>query len=168
MHDTSMMEMQKFVLTLPKAPLRIADIGSCDICGTYKPLFTHPEWEYVGHDLKEGRNVDVVLGGEDHWSNVPSSAYDVVISGQALEHCLHPWTFISEVARILKPGGRTCIIAPHTWVFHNYPQDCWRILPTGMKAILTWFGLEVEQAYHNMHPNGQGDTVGIATKPGKI
>lgn len=157
--------MGKFAERLPKRPLRIADVGSCDVSGTYKPLFDRPGWVYSGLDAAPGKNVDIVLAGEDVWSNVPDGSFDVVVSGQTLEHVRHPWLFARELARITAGGGLLCVIAPFGWVYHAYPIDCWRILADGMDALLKYVGLTVVKAYMlPLHSALQGDTVGIAVK----
>ncbi len=168
MHKSSYKEMGKFIATLPDSQLRIADVGSFDVNGSYKPLITNKKWTYVGLDIEAGPNVDVVLSNGDNWSNVRDNSFDVVVSGQALEHTKHPWLFMAEIARILKPGGRTCVIAPHTWGFHRYPLDCWRILPDGMKALMEFCGLEVEDIRSNMEQldrKRRGETIGVARLP---
>lgn len=62
--------------------LNIADIGSCDVNGSYKELFAKPNWTYHGVDQVEGPNVDFV-SSDPHSLPFPSYAYDIVISGQA-------------------------------------------------------------------------------------
>lgn len=166
MHESSYREMSRFAATLPASRLLIADVGSLDVNGSYRPLFQRREWTYVGLDLAPGPNVDLVLCGENEWVNVPDAEYDVVISGQALEHARYPWLFVKEIARITKPGGSICIIAPYQWEYHPYPVDCWRVFPDGMRAVMEYNGLTVLSTY--MTDNGsrecKGDTVGIARK----
>lgn len=162
MHESSMAEMKAFAATLPPGLLRIADVGSSDVNGTYRQLFQKPGWEYVGIDTGPGPNVDVVVDRDYHWENIPDDSFDVVISGQTLEHVRRPWLFVKALARIAKPGGRVCVIAPHTVNYHPYPEDCWRIWPDGMIAVLEDAGL-VGIATRK---NGM-DTVGTAVKPGE-
>lgn len=161
MHASSLEEMAKFVGTLPHTPLRIADVGSYNVNGSYAAFFGHPAWTYVGLDRRAGPNVHIVLPDEAAWPNVPPDSFDVVVSGQTLEHTLRPWLFMGALVRILKPGGRLCVIAPHTWVHHPSPLDCWRIYPDGMRAIMEDAGLMIEQCYMNPPV----DTVGIGRKP---
>jgi len=62
MHETSMVQMSKFVqeyLDVNK-DLTILDVGSLDINGSYKPLFSNPKWTYFGLDVVAGPTVDVV------------------------------------------------------------------------------------------------------------
>jgi SAM-dependent methyltransferase len=168
MHESTYQEMQKFVASLPKTPLKIADVGSYNVNGVYRPLFENPGWTYTGLDICAGPNVDVVLSSETEWKNIPDETYDVVISGSTLEHTRHPWLFVKEIARIMKKGGLVCIIAPYEWEYHPHPIDCWRVFPDGMRAVMEWNGLTVLETRMNVNsPDARwrGDTVGIAKRP---
>jgi SAM-dependent methyltransferase len=143
-------------------PLSIADVGSIDLNGTYRSLFDLPGWRYIGFDIRPGKNVDVVLAGPDDWKlpDEHREVFDVVISGQVLEHVAAPWRWIKDVASLCSPGGLIWISAPNTEVFHEHPLDCWRVWPDGMRAILREGGLE-EFTCAAVGP----DTVAIARKP---
>jgi SAM-dependent methyltransferase len=168
LHGSTFREMSKFAATLPRTVLRIADVGSLDVNGTYKSIFSSiATWTYVGMDLCPGPNVDVVLRGENDWSNVSEESFDVVISGQTLEHTRKPWQFVRQLARLAKPGGTLCVIAPYQWIYHPHPIDCWRVYPDGMRALLEDAGLSVRAVYtaeNSPNPDCKGDTVGIALK----
>ncbi len=117
--------------------LRILDVGSQSVNGGYRDIFINPYgwWEYVGLDIEKGENVDIVTEDLYKWP-IPDQSYDVVISGQCLEHTEAPWLWIKEIERVCKVGGIVCIIAPACWIIHRYPVDCWRILPDGMRYLL--------------------------------
>ena len=162
MHESSLERCRDFIgqyLTNRKA-LSIADVGSYDVNGSYRSLFDRPGWEYTGFDVAAGPNVDHVLPQEDdaEWPFV--GQFDVVISGQCVEHVRKPWKWIRQVASLAKPGGLVWITGPNTWVFHEHPIDCWRIWPDGMRALFDEAGLH-EIACGYCGP----DTVGIAFKP---
>lgn len=159
MHPSSYEKMKSFVEKLPKTPLLIADVGSFNVNGTFRPLFERPDWKYVGMDIRSGPNVDLVLASTESYSNIPSNTYDVVISGSTLEHVERPWKFIPELVRILKPSGTLCVIAPYEWEFHQEPIDCWRIYPHGMSVLFKDAGLMILNTYM-----GDKDTVGIGRK----
>lgn len=169
MHESSYREMERFSLTLDCKPLRIADVGSRDVTGgNYRGLFEHPGWTYVGLDVEGGVNVDTIVPLHGVWENVPAESFDVVISGQTLEHTTNPWALMREIARIAKPGARLCIIAPFGWEHHRYPVDCWRIFPDGMAVLFADAGLTLDRVYMVGNPpleNLKGDTVGIGRKP---
>jgi SAM-dependent methyltransferase len=164
MHDSSFERCREFVenhLGL-EAQLSIADVGSYDVNGTYRPLFDGKGWTYIGFDVAAGPNVDVVLHSPEDWqlSSEHRGAFDVVISGQTLEHVRRPWLWIKQVAELCKPGGLIWICAPNTWSFHEHPIDCWRIWPEGMRALFTEANLlEIEARFFGP------DTVGIARCP---
>jgi SAM-dependent methyltransferase len=116
-------------------PLRILDVGSQDVNGSYRELFVRPPWTYVGIDMASGPNVDVVLRTPYAWTEIGSNTADVVISGQAFEHIPFFWITILEISRVLKPDGLCCILAPSSGPEHRYPVDCWRFYPDGMAAL---------------------------------
>jgi ubiquinone/menaquinone biosynthesis C-methylase UbiE len=78
---------------------------------------------------------------------ISSNTYDVVLSGQVIEHVAKIWVWMREVARIAKPGGLVIIINPVSWPYHEAPIDCWRIYPEGMKALCEEAGLTVEKSF---------------------
>lgn len=123
--------------------LEIYDIGSQDVNGSYKPIFSAPSWNYKGVDMTSGANVDIVLSNPYRWTELPSKSADIVVSGQTFEHITNIWAAILEVDRILKPGGLCCIVAPSSGPEHRYPVDCWRIYPDGFAFLAELAGLDL-------------------------
>lgn len=176
MHKSSFENMRRFVdnhlAGEREASLAIADIGSQDVNGSYQPLFDREGWSYTGVDMAPGKNVDVVLSDIYAWEELETGAFDVVVSGQAFEHIEFFWLTMLEVARIMRPGGLCCLVAPSSGFEHRYPVDCWRFYPDGMRALARYAGLEVLEAYAEwdkekfptMDPTWQ-DCVLVARKP---
>lgn len=137
MHRSSKKRMGEFVQKYldHSRKLRILDVGSYDINGSYKELFTSPNWEYVGADIEEGPNVDILLKHHYQW-NIPEESFDVIISGQCMEHVEDLKEWISPMKKILKKDGLVCIIGPNKFKEHRHPVDCWRIFPDGMRFLL--------------------------------
>jgi SAM-dependent methyltransferase len=140
--------MYDFLKEYAKDGDRILDVGSQrqegDPC--YQDLLEilQLKCDYIGADIEEGDNVDVIVSPET-W-DIVNDYYHIVISGQTLEHCEFPWQTVQEMARVLKPGGYMCIIAPKIQKQHRFPVDCWRFLPDGMKALGKWAGLKCIKA----------------------
>ena len=82
--------------------LKILDIGSMDVNGSYKDIFSEKNWTYHGADMEKGKNVDILLDNPYFWDNLQSESYDVVISGQTFEHIEVFWITILQINRILK------------------------------------------------------------------
>lgn len=70
--------------------------------------------------------------------------FDIVVSGQVIEHVRKPWIWLTELARVCKPGGLVLTVNPVSWPYHEAPIDCWRIYPDGMRALCEEAGLIVE------------------------
>ena len=162
MHKSAYQDAERFVrkYLTPGVPTRIIDIGSMDVNGSLRPLFQQPGWTYRGADIEIGRNVDIRLPASYDWPNLDSNCFDVAVSSQVLEHVPHPWRWIGEVARIIKPGGLLYLCTPNTIHFHPYPIDCYRFWPDGLKAVVEEPGsLLLLECYHK----GM-DTTAIARK----
>ena len=150
MHDSSYRRMEWFVenylldfSTKEKdEKIKVIDIGAYDVNGTYKPLFDDSRFEYTGFDMAKGPNVDITPDFPYDWKEIVNDTYDVVISGQCLEHIEFPWVTMEEMTRILKPGGLMCIIAPRGVPRHRYPVDTYRYDADGMAALAKYAKLE--------------------------
>ncbi len=180
MHYESLVIMDTFIKKYldPAKKLKILDVGSSDqYGGSYRGLFSNytpeeiyyeqkiedkdhtlnPNWTYTGGDLQAGNNVDEIFKDPYDWGL--TEQFDVVISGQVLEHIEDTHKWILEIRKVLKDGGITCIIVPWSFREHKVPVDCWRVFPDGMSFLLKMAGLEIVKVYKYM-----GDTVGIARK----
>ncbi len=133
-------------------PVKILDLGSQDINGSYKPIFTERNWTYHGLDIVKGKNVDIVLDNIYFWKEVKNASYDVVISGQVFEHMEFFWLAMLEITRVLKNNGLCCIIAPSSGPEHRYPVDCYRFYTDGMIALAKFAKLEVLHAETEWDP----------------
>lgn len=144
MHTSSMLRMKWFVDTYliellnSERELSVIDIGSFDVNGSYKKLFLNPRFSYTGLDMSQGKNVDIVPKNCYNWVEIESDKYDVVISGQCLEHVEFPWVTFYEMCRILKPNGLVCVITPRAQGRHRYPVDTYRYDVDGMAALAKW------------------------------
>jgi len=168
MHASSMEKMEKFVEEYLDASkkLSIADIGSLDVNGSYKPLFNAKKWTYTGVDIVSGKNVNVAVDEHYNWNELKSNSFNVVISGQALEHMGFFWEAVKEIERILKPGGLCCIIAPSIGDYHD-EYDSYRFSAAGMRAIAKYAGFDVIEAYTDNVGHWR-DSILIAAKPSKV
>ena len=143
MHNGSMMCVQSFINWYldEKAPLKIIDIGSYDENGSYKELFDKPNWTYIGMDVRPGPNVDIV-GYED----IPEK-YDVLVSGQVMEHVNHPWDWVKNLKNYVADKGLICIVVPFWGREHRSPIDTYRYLPDGMRDLFEYADIFCEDTY---------------------
>ncbi len=151
--------------------LNILDIGSLDTTGknfNYKSIFDSPDWNYVGLDIIDGANVDILVKNIYNINEIEDESYDVVISGQFFEHLEFFWVTMSEIERILKPGGFCCIIAPSGGPKHGVSEhDCYRFYEDGMAALARCVDFEILHVSTNYSDEAKPwcDSCLVAKKP---
>jgi SAM-dependent methyltransferase len=73
-----------------------------------------------------------------------SETFDTVLCTSVLEHVHDAEAAVSEIVRILKPGGRVLVTVPFLYPTHEAPYDFWRTTHWGLRSVLTRHGLEVD------------------------
>ncbi len=69
----------------------------------------------------------------------PDAQFDIAVCNAVLEHVPDPQKAISELGRVLKPGGEIWIEVPFNQPFHPSPQDYWRVSHLGMQEWMKAF-----------------------------
>ena len=108
------------------------DVGSLDINGNIKNLCER----YIGVDLQQGKNVDVVANG---WClPFKDESMDNVVSLGTLEHDADFFCTVDEMKRVLKKGGLLVISVPAPgFGEHRFPKDYWRFNRDGVELLLS-------------------------------
>lgn len=125
---------------------RLLEVGSRARSGhTYRDLFPS-DIEYVGLDVAEGPNVDVV--GDAHTlSHSLQGQFDFAFSISTFEHLLMPWVAALELNKVMKPGGLVFIQSHQTWPVHEEPWDFWRYSVDGWRGLFNFHtGFELVNA----------------------
>ena len=122
-------------------------------------------------DIQSGNNVDIVVTDIYNWLEVEDNLYDVVISGQFFEHLEFFWLTMSQIERVLKPGGYVCIIVPSNGPKHGGDMpNCYRFYEDGLNAMAKYVDLEVLHASvdNREQANPWNDACLVAHKPGSL
>ena len=121
---------------------RLLDVG----CGSkpYQELFAVDDYIGLDIDSEASRNrkiADYFYDGKIFPFN--ENEFDSVLCNQVLEHVFNPDEFLSEIKRVLKPGGRLLLTVPFVWDEHEQPHDYARYSSFGLKALLDKNGFNV-------------------------
>lgn len=114
-------------VTTPGArPPRLLDAGCGDgtFLGFLDAAFPHLELEGIdfSQDRIEGRQPSrAVLRQADLNRGLPydDASFDVVYSGEVLEHLLDPDTFLRHVRRVMRVGGLFVLSTPNLFAWYN-------------------------------------------------
>lgn len=119
---------------------RVLDAGTGR--GAYRDLLKTYAEEYVGMDIAPSPATTAV--GDAQRLPFAAASFDTVFCSQVLEHVPEPWLALSEFRRVLRPGGRLILTAPHLSWLHNEPHDYYRYTRHGLRFLLERAGLEAQ------------------------
>jgi SAM-dependent methyltransferase len=114
---------------------RVLDAGAGD--APYSELFAHTElrtsdWSNSPHE--GGRSADIVA--PLHSLPVPDGSFDAVLCTQVLEHVPDPAVVLSELCRVLVPGGSLWLSVPFVGQLHEEPFDFFRYTEYGLRSLV--------------------------------
>ena len=102
---------------------RVLDAGAG--ASKYRPFFAHCDYktqdfcQYQGPLVKYLQPVDYVC--DIQAIPLPDSSLDAVLCTEVFEHLPDPMAALKEFSRILKPGGKVFLTAPHGTFLHMEP-----------------------------------------------
>lgn len=112
---------QSVVARLNLAPLNVLEVGSYDVNGGLRSLFTG---DYYGVDIRPGPGVDEVIPGSDiTWAGM----FDVGVCTEVMEHDLTFWKTLENLVRAIRAGGYLIVsTCGNGFPTHEYPKDFYR------------------------------------------
>lgn len=148
MHPSSMINMKKAKnhkkINLG-TDLSVLDVGGRSLSTakdrSYQAIFGPIALQYFIADIQEGEGVTHVMPSE-YELPFKENYFDLIVSGQVIEHVRNPFKLVAEMKRVLKPNGYIILIAPSEGPRHD-TIDCWRVMDDGFKAIADDVGLTV-------------------------
>jgi SAM-dependent methyltransferase len=132
MHDSVMGWIAAEVTGHGLATRPALEVGSLDVNGSVRPLFSGP---YTGVDMRPGPGVDVVAFADA--LPFAGGSFDVVVSTEMLEHDPSPWLSLAEMGRVLRSGGHLLLTTRgNGFGEHHEPDDFWRFMPGSRARLL--------------------------------
>lgn len=123
---------------------RMLDLG----CGRV------PFWEFYRQyvsdsycvDWQESSHSDSYLDAVadlNHALPLADESFDVVLLSDVLEHIRRPVSLLSEISRVLAPGGKLIMNVPFYYWLHEQPYDYYRYTRYGLDYMAREAGLDV-------------------------
>ncbi|PIF31374.1 ubiquinone/menaquinone biosynthesis C-methylase UbiE [Flavobacterium sp. 9] len=98
---------------------------------------------YVGLDIESSLDYEGVRP-DFFWDGkvmpFEDASFDVVFSTEVLEHVPNPDQYLTEVKRVLKPGGMFFFTVPFLMSLHEVPHDYYRYTPFALEMIFKRVG----------------------------
>jgi SAM-dependent methyltransferase len=106
-------------------------------------LRTHSHEAVINFEIVDYPSTDVLGVGQA----LPfrDAVFDAVFSLAVLEHVSDPFECASEIARVLKPGGKVYACVPFLQPEHGYPNHFYNMTRHGLSNLFK--GLQIEHQY---------------------
>lgn len=113
----------------------------------YHPILAPHCKRYIAVDypssfcFPEKRGIERVIGSAE---DIPlaDNSVDTVFCVQVLSQVPHPEKAMSEIRRVLKPGGIAIVCVPHVSLIQVEPYDLYRYTPDGLRFLTETVGLD--------------------------
>jgi ubiquinone/menaquinone biosynthesis C-methylase UbiE len=111
--------------------------------GPYRAHFQHTRYEAADFEQVPGKS----YRGNHYVCDladipVPNDRYDLVLLSQVLEHLREPAAVLTELHRVLKPGGKVWASAPLFYAEHEQPYDFYRYTQFGLHHLFERCGFK--------------------------
>jgi SAM-dependent methyltransferase len=119
----------------PRGP--VYEFGAYQVAGqeainNLRELF--PGTQYIGCDLRPGPGVDRI---EDLARlSIADATAGTILCLDTLEHVFECRRAVSEMIRVLRPGGLLIVSVPLDFHIHDHPDDYWRLTPSCLARLL--------------------------------
>jgi SAM-dependent methyltransferase len=117
-------------------------------CGSkpYKEFFVYCD-QYIGMDIENSshphvnEDIDVFYDG----TNIPfpNDNFDSVFASEVFEHIFNLEEVLTEIKRVLKPGGKLLFTCPFVWPEHEIPRDFARYSSYGIASLVKGVGFRI-------------------------
>lgn len=117
-----------------------AGAGAMPYAPVYRPLFA----KAIAFDYPDSLHPNPHLDFHGDITDIPlgDQVADVVLCSEVLEHVPEPAKALSELHRILKPGGHLILTTPMLEGIHEAPHDFYRYTCFGLRHLCEQAGFE--------------------------
>jgi len=128
----------------PQAHGALLDIG----CGykPYRKLFEPYTSTHIGIDVPSTMHgtESIDIAGTALQIPVNDGSFDTVLATEVMEHVPEPVRMLSEIYRVLRPGGSLILSVPFHEPLHELPYDFYRYTNISLRYLMEQQGFRVE------------------------
>ncbi|HYO81523.1 MAG TPA: class I SAM-dependent methyltransferase [Bryobacteraceae bacterium] len=124
---------------------RVLDAGAGE--AQYAPLFDHLRYTAVDLGVGDEQWEYTRLNAVADLASLPfpDGCFDAAVNIVTLEHVQEPSRVLSEIGRVLRPGGQLLLVTPMEWEEHQVPHDYFRYTSFGLQHLLASNDFAVQQ-----------------------
>ncbi len=101
---------------------------------------------YTGLDIESAIAYSNQVKPDLFWDGkvmpIADASYNTVIATEVLEHCPDPIAYLTEVYRVMEPGGVFFFTVPFIWPLHEVPHDAYRYTPFTLERMFKEVGFK--------------------------
>ena len=147
MHLNTELLFKKFALSYFKDGMKVLEIGGIEVTNFCKAVNNNSiTWHTLDINLSNNEpsfENNHIISNKEYTYPLEDNSYDIILSGNVIEHVKKIWIWTKELHRIVKKGGYVITVNPVSWPYHEAPVDCWRIYPEGAKALFEDAGFSI-------------------------
>lgn len=137
----------------------VLEVASANVNGSYRDDVMRFGFDYIAAGTDAQAEPDILLK-DPYRIPVGEKTFDIIISGQMLEHCAFFWDSFKEMARIVRDEGFIFLIAPSAGSKQRYPVDYYRFFPDAYQALADHAGILLVDIFHDQRGPWK-DLVGV-------
>lgn len=130
--------LQTHVLPLVNPNWHVLEIGSLNVNGEARSVFTNAVASWTGVDRQNGPGVDYVGTVQQACSQqaLPQRKFNMVVACETLEHDPRAHVTLSWLRVLLSDGGLLLITTPgYGFPYHAYPKDYYRFSEDAYREV---------------------------------
>lgn len=135
-------ENEAFAALVPSGSL-VLDAGAGD--GPYKSLFDHARYESADFEQVDKPYQKSTYVCDLKKIPVEDARFDFIVFNQVMEHLPEPKLVLTELYRVLKPGGKMIYTGPLFYEEHEQPYDFYRYTQFGLRYLLESTGYNIDR-----------------------
>jgi SAM-dependent methyltransferase len=110
----------------------------------YRDLFTHSQYETADFEQVDKEYAPSTYVCDLSSIPVEDARFDYILFNQVMEHLPEPSKALTELYRVLKPGGKMLYSAPLCFHEHEQPYDFYRYTRYGVNHLFTQAGFQFD------------------------